>query len=151
VTTDPRHDVADPVGTLAGHLARTLPSRSVPVRILVVDEMPLGPHGKVDRARLPQPGHARPDLAQPFQPPAPGLETRIAAVWEQVLDLEEIGRNDDFHELGGDSLAAVEMWYLHAERLGLAYDSDLLADMMMNGDTVANAARIAIDGGIEDS
>jgi len=38
-----------------------------------------------------------------------------------------------------------------AERLGLDYDSDLLAEMIMNGNTVASAARIAIDGGIEDS
>jgi amino acid adenylation domain-containing protein len=151
VTINPQHDVADPVGTLAAYLARTLPSRSVPARILVIDEMPLGPRGKVDRARLPQPGNARPVLAHPFEPPAPGLETRIAAVWEQVLSLEGIGRNDDYRELGGNSLSAVETCYLLAERLGLDYDSDLLAEMIMNGNTIASAARIAIDGGIEDS
>jgi hypothetical protein len=112
--------------------------------------MPLGKHGKVDRARLPQPGNARPVLAHQFEPPVPGLETRIAAVWEQVLNLEGIGRNDDFRELGGNSLSAVETCNLLAERLGLDYDSDLLAEMIMNGNTVASAARIAIDGGIED-
>jgi non-ribosomal peptide synthetase component F len=90
-------------------------------------------------------------VLHPFEPPAPGLETRIAAVWEQVLNLEGIGRNDDFRELGGNSLSAVETCYLLAERLGLDYDSDLLAEMIMNGNTIASAARIAIDGGIEDS
>jgi amino acid adenylation domain-containing protein len=137
---------ADPVGALAGHLQRTLPSRSVPARIVVLDELPLGAHGKVDRARLPRPGRARPDLARPYEPPATELERRIAAVWAHVLDLDEVGRHDDFHDLGGDSLAAVEVWFLLAERLGLDHDSDLLAAVVLTGDTVAAAARLAGGG-----
>lgn len=148
VTVTPGCDAPDPVGTLADHLLRTLPSRSVPARIVLLDELPLGAHGKVDRGRLPPPGRARPDLRQPFQPPATRLEAVIAGAWAHVLDLDEVGRDDTFTDLGGDSLAAVEIWFLLGDRLGLDHDSDLLAAVIMQGDTVATAARIAVEGGL---
>ncbi|MFF8373472.1 amino acid adenylation domain-containing protein [Streptomyces lydicus] len=151
VVLDPRHNGTDPVGMLTDHLMRNLPSRSIPARILVVDELPLGAHGKVDRNRLVEPGRMRPELAQPFHPPATRIEMQIAGIWAQVLDLHEVGRRDNFHELGGDSLAAVEISFLVAERLGLDYDDDVVSDILLRGDTVENAARAAVDGGIEDS
>ncbi|WP_411139211.1 non-ribosomal peptide synthetase [Streptomyces sp. C10] len=151
VVLDPRHGGTDPVGMVTDHLMRTLPSRSIPARILIVDDLPLGTHGKVDRNRLAVPGQMRPELAQPFQPPATRIEAQIAGIWAEVLDLHEVGRHDNFHELGGDSLAAVEISFLIAERLGLDYDHDVVSDILLSGDTVENAARAAVDGGLADS
>jgi amino acid adenylation domain-containing protein len=151
VVLRPDHDLLDPLGALMAHLADRIPSRSVPARIGVVEELPVGKHGKTDRSALPLPGRERPDLATAFEEPATRLEWLIAGVWAQVLDLDEVGRFDDFHQLGGDSLAAVEISFLIAERLGLDSDDDLVADILLDGDTVAHAAAAAVAGGIDDS
>lgn len=151
VVLRPGHDLPDPQGALLRHLAERLPSRSVPARINVVPELPVGRHGKADPAGLPVPARERPPLSTGFEEPATELEARIAAVWAHVLDLDEVGRTDDFHQLGGDSLAAVEISFLLAGRLGLDSDDDLVADILLEGDTVAHAARAAVAGGIEDT
>jgi thioesterase domain-containing protein/acyl carrier protein len=79
----------------------------VPTAFVFLDALPLTASGKVDRRALP-----------PWQPPARGpsdrppqdfLETQVAAIWEDLLGLPNIGIGDDFFELGGDSLLAVEM------------------------------------------
>ncbi|CCK32378.1 hypothetical protein BN159_7999 [Streptomyces davaonensis JCM 4913] len=150
VVLRPDHELLDPLGALMGHLADRIPSRSVPARISVVEELPVGRHGKTDRGALPGPGRGRPELATAFEEPVTRLEMLIAGVWAHVLDLDEVGRCDDFHQLGGDSLAAVEISFLVAERLGLDSDDDLVADILLDGDTVANAARAAVAGGIDD-
>ncbi|GLW46819.1 hypothetical protein Stsp02_24810 [Streptomyces sp. NBRC 14336] len=150
VVLRPDHGLLDPLGVLMAHLAERIPSRSVPARISVAAQLPVGRHGKTDRNALPVPGRGRPELAVPFEEPATRLELLIAGIWAQVLDLDEVGRWDDFHQLGGDSLAAVEISFLIAERLGLDSDDDLVADILLDGDTVANAARTAVAGGIDD-
>lgn len=137
-------------GAITEHLVRRLPSRSLPGRIVLVDELPLSAHGKVDRARLPVPSRHRPDSGRPFLPPATRLEVHIAEIWARVLDLDEVGRDDNFHDLGGDSMAAVEVSFLVADRFGLDYDHDLVADILISGDTVAASARIAAEAGVED-
>ncbi|TXS06766.1 hypothetical protein EAO73_12110, partial [Streptomyces sp. col6] len=91
-----------------------------------------------------------PESGRPFLPPATRLEAHIAEIWARVLDLDEVGRDDNFHELGGDSMAAVEISFLIADRFGLDYDDDLVADILISGDTVATAAAIAAGAGIED-
>jgi amino acid adenylation domain-containing protein len=150
VVLRPDHDLLDPLGALMGHLADRIPSRSVPARINVVEGLPVGKHGKTDRGALLVPRRGRPDLATAFEEPSTRLELLIAGVWAHVLDLDEVGRFDDFHQLGGDSLAAVEISFLIAERLGLDSDDDLVADILLDGDTVANAAGAAVAGGIDD-
>lgn len=137
-------------GAITEHLVRRLPSRSLPGRIVLVDELPLSAHGKVDRTRLPVPSRSRPDSGRPFLPPATRLEVHIAEIWARVLDLDEVGRDDNFHDLGGDSMAAVEVSFLIADRFGLDYDHDLVADILISGDTVAASARIAAEAGVED-
>ncbi|MFG3025016.1 amino acid adenylation domain-containing protein [Streptomyces sp. NPDC048254] len=151
VVLDPEHALPDPVGDLMNHLMCRLPSRSVPARILLVDELPLTAHGKVDRGRLPTPAQGRPDLATEFEAPSTRLELLIASIWAQVMDLDEVGTRDDFHLLGGDSLAAVEISFLIAERLGLDYDHDLVSEILLGGDTVEHSARIARAGGVPDA
>ncbi|MBG0818844.1 non-ribosomal peptide synthetase/MFS transporter [Planomonospora sp. ID82291] len=81
-----------------------LPDYMVPPVITVLDELPLTPLGKVDRARLPLPEAA--PAAGRVAPSRPA-ELRIAAVWAEVLGVAEIGVDDDFFALGGDSFRAV--------------------------------------------
>lgn len=148
VVVDGMYGMADLAGALREHLAQRLPSRSIPSKFVFLDALPLSRHGKVDGKQLPSPGHARPDLASEFQEPSTPLEELIAGMWAHALDLDEVGVHDNFHELGGDSLSAVEISFVLSERLGLDYDHPLVPRILMDGDTVAHSAKIVADGGI---
>ncbi|MGH7835593.1 MAG: non-ribosomal peptide synthetase, partial [Candidatus Binatia bacterium] len=85
--------------------ARTkLPEYMLPGVFLIRQSLPLTPQGKVDRRALAAPDHTGPEVAKRFVPPQTPTEARIAAIWREVLDVKEIGRNDHFFELGGHSL-----------------------------------------------
>ncbi|GLF92744.1 non-ribosomal peptide synthetase [Streptomyces yaizuensis] len=103
---------------LRAHLARSLPDHLLPGAYVRLDTVPLTPHGKADRAALPEPG---PDayLRQAWEAPDGPVETALAAVWADVLGQERIGRNDNFFDLGGHSLIAVTVLERLRER-GLA-------------------------------
>ncbi|KMY85391.1 Peptide synthetase [Candidatus Paraburkholderia calva] len=69
-----------------------------------MDALPVSGSGKIDRRTLPAP------VAQSVgEPPHPGLEAKIAAVWCALLKIERIGRDDDFFHLGGNSILAMRM------------------------------------------
>ncbi|WP_316775280.1 non-ribosomal peptide synthetase [Streptomyces sasae] len=94
-------------GELRGRLGRTLPRYMVPAHVVPVESLPLTANGKVDRAALPAPGTGSgPDGAIAPRTPA---EQRIAAVWQEVLALPEVGVLDNFFDRGGDSIRAVEL------------------------------------------
>jgi phthiocerol/phenolphthiocerol synthesis type-I polyketide synthase E len=64
--------------------------------------------------------HPRPFMATPFAAPRTDLEQRIAAVWQETLGVDTVGVDDDFSELGGDSLIAIKVATRLREELGLA-------------------------------
>jgi acyl-CoA synthetase (AMP-forming)/AMP-acid ligase II/thioesterase domain-containing protein/acyl carrier protein len=77
-----------------------------PRHVHIVDSLPLGPTGKISRPRLSAAfANARRDTA----PPAAPLEVLIAEIWQRLLKRAGIGMDDDFFEIGGDSLQATEM------------------------------------------
>ena len=89
-------------------LAATLPEYMVPSRIVIIDAVPRTTGGKVDRKRLlamplPESG------AEGHVPPETVLEQRLAAVWQEVLHVERVGRHDNFFELGGDSILSIQV------------------------------------------
>jgi len=86
------------------HLLRTLPDYMVPSAFVALDAIPLLPNGKIDRSRLP--GVV---TTGAHVPPAAGLESAIAAIWEEVLRQAPIGATDDFFALGGNSLSASQV------------------------------------------
>ncbi|WP_182907397.1 non-ribosomal peptide synthetase/MFS transporter [Microbispora sp. H13382] len=85
-------------------LRERLPDYMVPSAIVVLDELPLTPLGKIDRARLPVPEAA--PAGERVAPSTP-TELRIASVWSDVLGVADFGVDDDFFALGGDSFRAV--------------------------------------------
>ncbi|MFF4505683.1 amino acid adenylation domain-containing protein [Streptomyces sp. NPDC001401] len=149
VVLDASHGMTDPVGELQEHLACHLPTRSMPSKFVFLDPLPLSSHGKVDASRLPEPGRARPDLKSPFEEPTKPLEKLIAGIWAHVLDLDEVGVRDNFHDLGGDSLAAVEISFVLTERLNLDHDDPLIPRILMDGSTVAQSAAMAALAGVK--
>ncbi|MFC7644140.1 phosphopantetheine-binding protein [Streptosporangium lutulentum] len=97
------------VSELRTRLGERLPEYMIPGRFVWLDELPLKSHGKVDRARLPEPDAERPDQQAGFVPPGTPLEEAIAEVWAKVLDLAQVGVLDDFFDLGGHSLLAAQV------------------------------------------
>ncbi len=104
---------------LRQHLQSRLPPYMLPAALVELGDLPRTPSGKVDRLALPAPAPTRPDLATPFRAPRPGLELELCALWSELLDITPIGIDDDFFELGGNSLRAIECLTLLKTRLGL--------------------------------
>ena len=74
----------------------------------VLDKLPLTPNGKVDRRALPKPEAATSEPRVYVAPRTP-LEETIAAIWAQVLKIEQVSAHDNFFELGGHSLLATQV------------------------------------------
>jgi len=86
-----------------------VPEHLVPQGWVFLPELPQGPGGKLDRDALPAPGSARPALATPPVAPRTPAEQAVAALWSEVLGIGDPGVEDDFFELGGDSISAVQL------------------------------------------
>ncbi|MEP6769656.1 MAG: amino acid adenylation domain-containing protein, partial [Acidobacteriota bacterium] len=92
-----------------GFLARRLPEFMVPSAFVILDALPLTPSGKIDRTALPAPDALRPDLDTLFVAPRGPVESRIAAIWGEILGIERVGVHENFFDLGGHSLLAVRL------------------------------------------
>jgi amino acid adenylation domain-containing protein len=120
-----------PAGDLRAALAGQLPAHLIPSAFVAVPELPLGPNGKLDRRALPDPGEAR----ATGRPPDTEVERLVARVWQEVLGVP-VGVDDDFFELGGDSLAAAEILAAIESRTGRRLADSLL----LRAPTVAELA-----------
>jgi amino acid adenylation domain-containing protein len=105
----PEAQPAPAVGVLREALGRTLPDFMIPSAFVWLDALPLAPNGKVDRSALPSPEPSRPDLQSVFVGPRTELETALAKIWTDILQVDTIGIDDNFLELGGDSLRAMRL------------------------------------------
>ncbi|WP_143129368.1 phosphopantetheine-binding protein, partial [Pseudomonas fluorescens] len=98
-------------------LKTRLPDYMVPAYFVFLVQMPLTPNGKLDRLSLPEPDASQ--LQQHYVAPQTELEQQVAAIWADVLCLPQVGLNDNFFEVGGHSLLAIQITSrVHAE-LGL--------------------------------
>jgi acyl carrier protein len=80
----------------------------LPSGFTALESMPLTETGKIDRASLPAPERIRPELSQDYVAPKSALETIVAGIFSEVLNLERVGTLDSFFELGGHSLIATQ-------------------------------------------
>jgi enterobactin synthetase component F len=120
--------------TLRGFLASRVPAYMMPSSFMVLDAMPLMPSGKLDRKSLALPERVgRMDYAEPVTP----VEKKLAALWQEILNVERVGRHDNFFELGGDSLTAAVMGALFPEHLqaelplGSVFEAPTIADLAL--------------------
>ncbi|MEU8587399.1 non-ribosomal peptide synthase/polyketide synthase [Streptomyces sp. NPDC048664] len=97
-----------PAGELRAHLGELLPPHMVPSVFVPLEELPLTPNGKTDRKALPAPGPAQ-ATGGPRTAPRTDTERRIARIWSDVLGVEEIGVDDNFFALGGDSILSMQV------------------------------------------
>ena len=96
-------------------LARHLPDYMVPSSVTVLDAIPRNANGKLDRRALPQSQDANTAV---FAPPQGEAETKLAAIWAELLGRDAIGRDDHFFELGGDSILSLKL-IARARKAGL--------------------------------
>ena len=97
-----------PVEDLRRFLAEKLPEYMVPAAYVRMDMLPLTGNGKLDRKALPSPDEGA--FARPgYEPPLGETERRLAAIWADLLKLDQVGRHDNFFDLGGHSLLAVRV------------------------------------------
>jgi amino acid adenylation domain-containing protein/non-ribosomal peptide synthase protein (TIGR01720 family) len=94
---------------LRRYLQAILPDYMVPSSFVVLDKLPLTPNGKVDHRALPEPDSVRPELEVPFIPPRTPAEEVVAAIWAEIIGVEQVGVYDNFFGLGGHSLRAVQV------------------------------------------
>ncbi len=96
------------VNDLRSFLYNELPSYMVPAHYVKLDKMPLTPNGKIDRRALPEPEPLS-GYESRYEAPCNSIEEIIYGIWHKILGIERIGVEDDFFELGGDSLLAVRV------------------------------------------
>ncbi|MFJ2338947.1 amino acid adenylation domain-containing protein [Pseudomonas protegens] len=92
---------------LKAALKEVLPDYMLPAHLLFLEALPLSPNGKLDRKALPKADASL--LQQAYIAPQSELEQQVAAIWAQVLEVEQVGMNDNFFELGGHSLLVTAM------------------------------------------
>ncbi|WP_042368094.1 non-ribosomal peptide synthase/polyketide synthase [Streptacidiphilus neutrinimicus] len=95
------------VPQLREHLAGLLPAHMVPSAFVPLERLPLTPSGKTDRQALPDPGPAT--AGGPRTEPRTPTERRIARIWADVLGVPEVGADDNFFHLGGDSVLSMQV------------------------------------------
>lgn len=124
------------VSSLREHLTEFVPSYMVPSQFVFVQEIPLTPSGKIDRRSLPDPGSGRPELDQTYVEPVSETENVLTRIWEAELGYDRVGVEDDFFELGGDSINAVSIVATIRER----FDVDLPVHMLFDQPTISELA-----------
>lgn len=90
-------------------LKTKLPEYMIPSTFILMDSLPMTPHGKLDRAALPDPEHYRLERDTEIIKPRSVVEKQLTEIWEDVLGVGEIGIYDNFFELGGHSLLATQV------------------------------------------
>ncbi|NHB90413.1 non-ribosomal peptide synthetase, partial [Photorhabdus tasmaniensis] len=96
------------VNSLRVHLSKILPDYMVPSAFVRLEEFPLTSNGKLDRRALPAPDNEN-VVRQVYQAPQGAMEMTLAAIWRELLGIEQVSRYDNFFALGGHSLLAVSM------------------------------------------
>jgi len=126
---------------LRAFLKLKLPEFMIPTSFVFLESLPQTPNGKVDRKALPAPERSRPDLRAIYQAPRTKTEKEIAAIWKVVLDIKQVGIDDNFFDLGGHSLL---MTRVHSQLRAVAPNLSLV-ELFQYPTVRTLAAKIAPD------
>jgi amino acid adenylation domain-containing protein len=118
-------------------LASRLPAFLHPDGVMLVESFPVTANGKIDTAALPDPARAS-AVPRRFSPPQGETETRLAALWRELLGIPEIGRDEDFFALGGHSLMALRLF----SRMSREFGRSLPLAALLNHPTVSRLAAL---------
>jgi amino acid adenylation domain-containing protein len=124
---------------LRAFLRRLLPDSMVPSAFVLLDRLPLTPSGKVDRRALPAPAWGAPAGGAARVAPSTPAEENVARLWAEVLGVGEVGREDNFFDLGGHSLLLAR---LHARLEDLLGREISLLDLFLHPTVRAQAEHL---------
>ena len=119
---------------LKAFLRESLPEPMVPSVFVVLDELPMTRHGKIDRKALPEPQQSAGD-AKTYVAPHGKVEVALAGIWADLLGFDRVGTHDNFFELGGDSIVSIQV-VSRAREAGIG----LTPRMMFQYHTIAELA-----------
>jgi amino acid adenylation domain-containing protein len=138
---DPLHGTVlqDLVPRLREYLRAKLPEYMVPSALVALAALPLTPNGKLDRKRLAAPDPQRPDWHGAYVAPQNPTEERLAALWAEILGLEQVSIHDNFFDLGGHSLQAAQL----VSRASKALDRNIPVKTLFLNPTIAAFAEAA--------
>ncbi len=111
----------------------------VPSDFIQLEEIPLTTNGKVDRYALPGQRSGRPSVEEVYRAPGKPLEVQLADLWRRVLRVQRVGISDNFFDLGGDSIAAIQI-VAKANQAGIKVS----AQQLFQHQTVEELASVAI-------
>ncbi|HEY0079202.1 MAG TPA: amino acid adenylation domain-containing protein [Pyrinomonadaceae bacterium] len=94
---------------LRNYLKEKLPEYMVPATFMTLEALPLTPNGKVNRKALPAPEANRQAAGVAYEAPQTEAEQTISAIWQEALRVDRVGLNDNFFDLGGNSLLLVKV------------------------------------------
>lgn len=123
-------------GALRAWLARHLPEPLLPNAWMYLEALPIGPNGKLDRRALPAPTAAR-TWGGHGGAPQTALECDLASLWSEILGVAAVGVQDNFFDLGGDSIAAVRL----TTRMQQLLDDGVMLAAVFEAPTIAALAR----------
>jgi amino acid adenylation domain-containing protein/non-ribosomal peptide synthase protein (TIGR01720 family) len=108
------------VDELRAFMVEKLPAHMAPAFFVMLDVLPRSLNGKVDRQALPVPDQSRPQLETPHVAPRNPVEQKLADIWAEVLGVEQVGIDDNFFALGGDSIRSVQV-LSRAQQRGVSF------------------------------
>ncbi|MCI0362343.1 MAG: amino acid adenylation domain-containing protein [Phycisphaerales bacterium] len=127
---------APALSELRGFIQSKLPEYMMPSAFVMLDALPMTLNGKLDRKALPAPSDARPDIGDAFIAPANSLESMLADIYSDVLNIKQIGIHDNFLNLGGHSLLAAQI----IARVRQALQIELPVRLLLEGSSVSALA-----------
>jgi amino acid adenylation domain-containing protein len=131
-----RSNLAPPAQELRAFLRTRLPQYMVPTEFVEMNELPLLPSGKVDLRALPPPRDNATVSPRPVAPRTP-VEAKLAAFWCELLEIPEVGVTDDFFDVGGDSLQAMQL----LARISKQFEVDIPVRSLFDTPTIDRLAR----------
>jgi amino acid adenylation domain-containing protein len=140
----PKGQTAPTTSALRRALAEKLPDYMIPAAFVALQALPLAPNGKLDRQGLPDPDRARPTLDEAYVAPHGPVQELLATLWAEVLNLDHVGINDNFMELGGDSLQAARL----LSRVRDSLQIDLPLEILFRAPTVAKQTTALLEHAI---
>lgn len=129
---------APQTANLQQFLKLKLPDYMAPSAFVVLDKFPLTPNGKINHKALPAPMPDRADSKQTFEPPRTATEKTLAQLWQELLRLPRVGIHDNFFEIGGHSLLAMQFM----TRVHNSFQAELSLRNIFETPTIAELANL---------